>query len=60
MDRTQDCGIEALALAPTLDDFNDDLRQLGSCALSLAIRVQLVPEDVDRFWRSPEQGGGKR
>ena len=60
VDRAQGSGIEALALAPTLDDFNDDLRQLGPHALSLAIRVQLVPEDVDRFWRSLEEGRGGR
>ena len=53
-------GIEALALAPTLGDFNDDLRQIGPDALAAAIRVQLVPEDVDRFWRSPERAGRTR
>ena len=55
-ERARGCGIEALVLAPTLGDFNDDLRQLGRDALSAALRVQLVPEDVDRFWRSPERG----
>jgi len=28
-ERAQEAGIEAMALAPTLGDFNDDLRQLG-------------------------------
>jgi hypothetical protein len=50
--RAQATGIEALTLSPTLGDFNDDLRRLGSLALAAAIRVQLVPEDVARFWRS--------
>ena len=59
-ERAQGGGIEALALAPTLDDYNDDLRQLGPDALALAIRVQLVPEDVAQFWRPPERGGQER
>ena len=58
--RARDGGIEALVLAPTLGDFNDDLRQLSPDALALAIRVQLVPEDVARFWRPPERGGQER
>ncbi len=49
-DRAQAGGIEALTLTPTLDDFNDDLRQLGAHALAAAVRVQLAPEDVARFW----------
>ena len=59
-ERAQGGGIEALALAPTLGDFNDDLRELGLDALAAAIRVQLGPEDVARFWRPPEQDGLKR
>ena len=59
-ERAHGDGIEALALAPTLGDLNDDLRQLGPDALALAIRVQLVPEDVARFWRPPERGGRER
>ncbi len=58
--RAHEGGIEALVLLPTLGDFNDDLRQLGSDALAAALRVQLVPEDVDRFWRPPERGGRER
>ena len=53
-------GIEALTLVPGLGDFNDDLRQLGSDALASALRVQLAPEDVDRFWRSPGRAGQSR
>ena len=56
VDRARQAGIEALVLAPTLDDFNDDLRQLGPAALASELRVQLVPEDVERFWRSPQRG----
>ena len=53
--RMQQAGIEALVLAPTLGDWNDDLRQLGPGAMATAVRGQLAPEDVDRFWRPPEQ-----
>lgn len=49
-------GIEALTLIPGMGDFNDDLRTLGGDALAAALRVQLVPEDVERFWRSQERG----
>jgi hypothetical protein len=59
-ERAHEGGIEALKLIPALDDFNDDLRQLGSDALASALRVQLAPEDVDRFWRSPGRGGQPR
>ena len=53
--RMQEAGIEALVLAPTLGDWNDDLRQLGPGAMATAVRGQLAPEDVDRFWRPPQQ-----
>lgn len=58
MARAQAAGIEALVLAPTLGDFNDDLRQLGPGALASALRVQLAPEDVARFWQPPGEAGG--
>jgi len=48
--RAQAEGIEALTLTPSLGDFNDDLKRLGIDALAAAIRVQLAPEDVARFW----------
>jgi hypothetical protein len=32
-----------------LGEFNDDLRQLGSETLYAQLRVQLAPEDVERF-----------
>ena len=59
-ERAHEGGIEALTLVPGLGDFNDDLRQLGGDALASALRVQLAPEDVDRFWRSPGRGGQPR
>lgn len=43
-------GIEAIRLTPALGDFNDDLQRLGPDALRAALRVQLAPEDVERFW----------
>ena len=58
--RAQEAGIEAIVLAPTTGDFNDDLRQLGADALAGKVRVQLAPEDVDRFWGPPERGGRTR
>ncbi len=54
-ERIQVTGIEALTLAPALGDLNDDLRQLGADALAAAIRLQLAPEDVARFWRRPDR-----
>ena len=48
-DRAHAARIEAIALSPQGDDFNDDLRRFGIDALRAAVRVQLVPEDVARF-----------
>lgn len=48
--RTGAAGVEAVALVPRLGDFNDDLRALGLDALREALREQLHPEDVGRFW----------
>jgi hypothetical protein len=48
--RARTGGIEVLTLAPTLGDFNDDLRQLGTNALAASVRAQSAPEDVTRFW----------
>lgn len=50
MARAGAVGIEALRLTPALGDFNDDLQRLGSEAMRAALRVQLAPEDVERFW----------
>jgi len=50
-ERAQAAGIDAIILSPRLSDFNDDLRYLGIRAMRAALRVQLAPEDVDRFMR---------
>jgi hypothetical protein len=47
--RAEDAGIEAIALSPRLGDFNEDLHIFGLDALRAALRIQLAPEDVDRF-----------
>ena len=53
--RAATVGIEAMRLTPALGDFNDDLWQLGSEALHAALRVQLAPEDVERFWMPAQE-----
>jgi len=55
-ERANAARIEAISLVPTLSDFNDDLRRLGLAELRAALRVQLAPEDVSRFWTSPAIG----
>jgi len=47
--RAREAGIESLMLDAQLGDFNGDLRQLGAAALAASLRVQLAPEDVERF-----------
>ena len=47
--RAASAGIEAITLSPRLGDFNEDLHVFGLDALRAALRIQLVPEDVDRF-----------
>jgi hypothetical protein len=59
-ERAQAAGIEALALSPTLGDFNEDLRRLGVDHLRAALRVQLAPEDVPRFLSSVDEAGSGR
>jgi hypothetical protein len=54
LDRARAAGIEALVLSPRLGDFNEDLCALGLVELRAALRVQLVPEDVARFMKSPK------
>ncbi|MCA6111806.1 DUF7146 domain-containing protein [Bradyrhizobium cenepequi] len=48
--RAEAAGIEAFILSPRFDDFNEDLRTLGIQELEAALRVQLVPQDVARFF----------
>jgi hypothetical protein len=50
-ERAEKAGIEAVALAPRLGDFNEDLCRLGREALRSALREQLIPEDAARFFR---------
>ena len=50
-ERIQANGIEVLILTPSADDFNADLRLFGRNALAHSLRVQLAPEDVERFLR---------
>nr|WP_235706175.1 toprim domain-containing protein [Acidiphilium iwatense] len=45
-------GVEAITLSPSLSDFNDDLRELGAAELRAHLRVQLAPEDAQRFMTS--------
>ena len=47
--RAEGCGIETIALSPRLGDFNEDLHIFGIEALRATLRMQLAPEDVDRF-----------
>jgi hypothetical protein len=47
--RAASAGIEAITLSPRLSDFNEDLHVFGRDALQAALRIQLAPEDVDRF-----------
>jgi hypothetical protein len=42
-------GIEDIVLTPYADDFNTDLCGFGSEALAASLRIQLMPEDVERF-----------
>jgi hypothetical protein len=48
--RAQAAGIEAIVLSPQCGDFNEDLRNFDINALRAALRIQLAPEDVARFW----------
>jgi hypothetical protein len=47
--RAKAAGIEAIKLSPRLGDFNEDLHIFGLDTLWAGLRMQLVPEDVDRF-----------
>ena len=49
--RAEASGIETLTLTPTAEDFNADLRLFGRDAMACSLRIQLAPEDVERFLR---------
>jgi hypothetical protein len=51
IERTRAAGIEAMVLTPLLGDFNEDLRLLGADALKAILRVQIAPQDVERFMK---------
>ena len=42
-------GIEAIPLSPRYGDFNEDLQNLGTDTLRVALRVHFTPEDLARF-----------
>jgi hypothetical protein len=44
-ERAEAAGIEALALSPQMDDFNEDLHAFGLDALQAALRIQITPMD---------------
>jgi hypothetical protein len=48
-ERAQLDGIEARALSPVLEDFNEDLRKLGLDRLRANLRLQLAAAHVPRF-----------
>jgi hypothetical protein len=49
IERARAAGIEPITFSSALGDFNEDLRHLGIDELRAALRVQLVPEDAQRF-----------
>ena len=49
VDRTRTAGIEAVALSPCCDDFNDDVSRFGVAALRASLREQVASEDAARF-----------
>lgn len=56
--RATAAGIETHGLSPSFDDFNEDLRQLGTDEFRASVRQQLVPQDVMRFMPSDMTGTG--
>lgn len=48
-ERANAAGIEAIAISPSLSDFNEDLRSLGLDALRMQARLQIAPQDAARF-----------
>ncbi|WP_296739713.1 toprim domain-containing protein [Mesorhizobium sp.] len=58
--RATSLGIEAIAVSPVLEDFNDDLRWRGVDALRAALMEQLHPNDVHRFMEGMSGSAGTR
>ncbi|WP_299864000.1 toprim domain-containing protein [uncultured Roseobacter sp.] len=59
VDRARAAGIEALPLMSCLGDFNEDLRRTGIDDLRQQVRVQIAPEDVDRYLCTSASVGGE-
>ena len=59
VDRARAAGIEALPLISCLGDFNEDLRRIGINDLRQQVRVQIAPEDVDRYLCTSASVGGE-
>lgn len=55
--RAGEAGIEATPLSSHHGDFNEDLRRTDVEALRWAVRVQIAPDDVDRFMIAPDAVG---
>ena len=49
IERANEAGIVAIVLSPSLGDFNEDLRLLGTDVLRANSRVQIMAQDVTRF-----------
>lgn len=47
--RAAEAGVDVVILDSVLGDLNEDLRRLGRDELAAGVRVQLAPEDVERF-----------
>jgi Toprim domain len=47
--RATAAGIETVGLLPSFDDFNEELRRLGTEDFWASVRQQLAPQDVKRF-----------
>jgi hypothetical protein len=45
-ERARSAGVEAITWIPRRGDFNEDLRAFGVDELRVALRIQLVPQDV--------------
>jgi hypothetical protein len=52
-------GIEDVVLTPRADDFNTDLCGFGPEALAASLRVELMPEDVERFLIGDQRPGSR-
>lgn len=55
-DRATKVGIETLPLDSVLGDFNEDLRRISREDFASAVRVQLAPEDAERFYVTMSTG----